>query len=62
MVLVPDFVAPGAEAAAGVDVVGVLESGEELFEDTFALEGGGGVAVVEAAVVGGDDLVVGLEH
>ena len=61
MVLVSDFVAPGAEAAAGEDGFGV-EGGEEGFEDGFAFEGGGGVTVVEAAVVGGDDFVGGLEH
>ena len=51
VVLVSDFVAPGAEAAAGEDGF-FVEGGEEGFEDGFALEGGGGVAVVEAAVVG----------
>ncbi len=61
MILVTDFVAPAAEAAAGVDVF-FLEAGEELCEDGFALEGGGRVAVVEAAVVGGHDFVGGLEH
>ena len=61
MVLVADFVSPAAEAAAGVDVL-FLELGEELFEDAFALEGWGWVTVVEAAVVGADDLVIGLEH
>ena len=61
MILVTDLVAPAAEAAAGVDILG-LEGGEEFGEDAFALEGGSGVAVVEAAVVGGDDFVVGAEH
>lgn len=61
MILIADFIAPAAEAAAGVDVL-FLEFGQELFEDAFALEGGGWVAVVEAAVVGGDDLVGGGEH
>lgn len=62
MILVPNFVSPAAEAAAGVDVVFVLQGGEELFENAFALEGRGGIPVVEAAVVGTDDLIVGLEH
>ena len=61
VILVTDLVAPAAEAAAGVDILG-LEGGEEFGEDAFTLEGGGGVAVVEAAVVGGDDFVVGAEH
>lgn len=61
VVLVADLVTPAAEAAAGVDVFG-LEGGEELFEDAFALEGRGRVAVVEAAVVGADDFVGGAEH
>ena len=61
VVLVTHFVAPAAEAAAGVDVF-FLEAREELFEDAFALEGRGWVAVVEAAVVGRDDFIVGLEE
>ena len=61
VVLVADLVAPGAEAAAGVDVF-LLEFGEELLQHALALEGRGRVAVVEAAVVGGDDFVVGLQH
>ena len=61
VVLVSDFVAPGAEAAAGEDGF-LVEGGEEGFERAFALEGRGGVAVVEAAVVGGDDLIGGAEH
>ena len=61
VVLVADFVAPAAEAAAGEDVL-FLEFGEELFEDALAFEGWGGIAVVEAAVVGGYDFVGGFEH
>lgn len=61
MVLVADLVAPAAEAAAGVDVFG-LEPGQQGREHAFALEGRGRVAVVEAAVVGRDELVGGLEH
>lgn len=61
MVLVADLVAPAAEAATRPDVH-VLELGQELLEHTLALERGSGVAVVEAAVVGADDLVLGLEH
>lgn len=51
VVLISDFVTPGAEAAAGEDGF-FVEGGEEGFEGGFALEGGSGVAVVEAAVVG----------
>ena len=61
VILIADFVAPAAEAAAGVDVF-FLEFGQELFEDAFAFEGRGRVAVVEAAVVSGDDFVGGFEH
>ena len=61
VVLVADLVAPAAEAAARVDAA-VLELGQELFEGAFALERRGWVAVVEAAVVGADDLVGGAEH
>lgn len=61
MVLVTDLVAPATEAATGPDVLG-LEAGQDLSEGTLTLEGGGGVTVVEAAVVGRDDLVGGLEH
>ncbi len=61
VVLVAYLVAPAAEAAAGVDVF-LLELWEEVFEHAFALEGWGRVAVVEAAVVGGDDFLVGLKH
>ena len=61
VILVSDFVAPAAEPAAGEDIAG-LEFWEELLEHAFALEGWRRVAVVEAAVVGADDLVVGTEH
>ena len=61
VVLVADLVAPAAEAAARVYVF-FLEAGQELGEDAFAFEGGGRVAVVEAAVVGGYDFVGGAEH
>lgn len=40
----------------------LLQSGEQLCEDAFALEGWGGVAVVETAVVGRDYLVTGRKH
>lgn len=61
MVLVADLVAPAAEAAARPDVLG-LQLGQELLEHALALERGGGVAVVEAAVVGAHDLVAGQHH
>ena len=61
MILVADLVAPAAEAAAGVDVF-CLELGQQGLEHAFALEGRGRVAVIEAAVVGRNDLVGGLEH
>lgn len=61
VVLIAHLVAPAAEASPREDVLG-LQGGEELFEHAFALQGRGGVAVVEAAVVGRDDLVGRLEH
>ena len=61
MILIPDFVPPAPEAAARIDPH-VLQLGEELFKNAFAFKAGGRVAVVEAAVVGGDDLVGGLQH
>lgn len=61
VILVAHLVAPAAEPAPREDVLG-LQGGEELFEHALALEGRGRVAVVEAAVVGRDDLVGGLEH
>lgn len=62
VILIAHLVSPATETPARVDVVFVLEGGEELLEDAFALEGGGWVPVVEAAVVRADDLVRGLEH
>lgn len=61
MVLVADLVAPATEAATGPDTL-LLELRENLGEGTLTLQGGGGVTVVEAAVVGGDNLITGLEH
>lgn len=61
MVLVTDLVAPATEATTGPDVL-LLESGQDLGESTLTFQGGGGVAVVEAAVVGGDNLIGGLQH
>ena len=40
----------------------MLERREKLGENALTLERGCGVSVVEAAVVGGYDLVVGLDH
>lgn len=61
VVLVADLVAPAAEAATRPDVL-LLQLRQQLGEGTLALQGWSRVAVVEAAVVGGDDLVVGPEH
>lgn len=61
VVLVANLVPPAAESATGVDAQ-VLELGEELLEDTLALKGRGGVTVVKGTVVGGDDLILGLEE
>ncbi|KAI6762824.1 hypothetical protein HG530_008804 [Fusarium avenaceum] len=61
VVLVTDLVSPAAESATGQDVHG-LELGEDLLEDSLTLKGRSGVTVVESTVVGGDDLVLGLDH
>ena len=61
VVLVTDLVAPATEAATGPNVLG-LEAGQDLSEGTLTLKRGGGVTVVETAVVGRDDLITGLEH
>ena len=61
VVLVADLVPPAAESATGPDVH-ILELGQELSEDTLALERGSRVPVVEATVVGGDDLILGEDH
>jgi hypothetical protein len=61
VVLVADLVAPRSETATGPDTL-LLELGQNLGEGTLTLQAGGGVTVVEAAVVGGDDLITGLEH
>jgi hypothetical protein len=61
VVLVADLVAPRAETATGPDTL-LLELGQNLGEGTLTLQARGGVTVVEAAVVGGDDLITGGEH
>lgn len=61
VVLVADLVAPAAEAATRPDVH-ALQLGQQLGQSTLAFERGSGVSVVEAAVVGGDDLVGWLEQ
>ena len=61
VVLVADLVAPRPEAAARPDVL-LFQGGEKLLQGAFALERRRWVAVVEAAVVGGYDLVCWLQH
>lgn len=61
VVLVTDLVAPATEAATGPDAL-LLELGQQLSEGTLTLQRGSGVTVVEATVVGGNDLVGRLEH
>lgn len=55
------LVSPAAKAAAGVNAQ-VLQLGQQLREDTLALQGGSGVALIELAVVGGHDLVARPDH
>lgn len=61
VVLVADLVLPAAEAATRVDVLG-LQLGQELCQHAVALKGGCGVTMVEFAVVGGNDLILGQDH
>lgn len=61
VILVANLVAPAAEAAARQNVLS-LQLGEELLQDTLTLQAGRRVAVVEAAVVGGNNLVLGADH
>ena len=61
MVLVTDLIAPATEAATRPDVHR-LQLRQNLGKGAFTLQRGGGVSVVKAAVVGGDNLIAGLEH
>ena len=61
VILVADLVSPATEAATGVDVH-VLELGKKFGEDTLTLQSGSGVTLVELAVVGRDDLILGLDQ
>ena len=61
VVLVTNLVAPATEAATGPDVL-LLELGQDLGKSALTLQGWGGVTVVEATVVGGHDLIGGLQH
>lgn len=61
VVLVTDLVAPASETATRPDAL-LLKLGEKLSESTLTLQRWGGVTVVESAVVGRDNLVVGVEH
>lgn len=61
VVLVTDLVAPATETATRPDAL-LLELGQDLGQSTLTLQRGSGVTVVEAAVIGGDDLVARTEH
>jgi len=61
VILVAHFIAPASETSSGVNASG-LELGEELLEDTLTLQGWGWVTVIEAAVVGGNNLVFWFDH
>jgi hypothetical protein len=61
VVLVTDLVAPASETATRPDAL-LLKLGEKLSESTLTLQGWGGVTVIEPAVVGRDNLIVGIEH
>lgn len=58
VVLVANFVLPGAESAARVNIL-VLEVGKNVGEGVITVEVGCRVAVVEAANVGADNLIFG---
>mmetsp|Transcript_14864 Transcript_14864/g.41788 ORF Transcript_14864/g.41788 Transcript_14864/m.41788 type:complete len:575 (-) Transcript_14864:45-1769(-) len=59
VVLVGHLVLVGAKAATGPDALGPQER-QGLLQDPIAGKGGSGVAVLQAPVVDGDDLVGGL--
>lgn len=61
MVLVTDLVAPATETATRPDTL-LLELGQDLGQSGLTLQRRSGVAVVEAAVVGGNDLIARAEH
>lgn len=61
MVLVADLVPPATEPTSRVDAK-VLKLREKLRQDALTLESGRGVTVVKFAVVGRDDLVLGLDQ
>ena len=60
MVLVTDFVLPRTEAAPRENVL-IVKVGQDLLKSSITFQSRGGVTVVEAAMVGADDLVAGLE-
>lgn len=60
VVLVSDLVLPRTETATGENVL-VVQVRKDLLESSVTLQSGGGVAVVETAVVGADNFVTGLK-
>lgn len=61
VVLVANLVPPATEPTSGVDTE-VLELRKKLGQNTLTLQRWRGVAVVELAVVGRDNLVLRLNH
>ena len=61
MVLVANLVPPAAKPSSGPDIA-LLQLRQQLLQHAFAFEAGRGIAVVEAAVVDGDDFVLWHEH
>jgi hypothetical protein len=59
--LISNFILPASKPSTGEDILG-LELGEEFLQYPITLKGRRWVTVVEAAVVGGNDLISRLDH
>ena len=61
MILVADLVPPAAKPSPGPDIA-LPQLRQQLLQHALTLEAGCGIAVIEAPVVDGHDLVLGHEH
>ena len=55
------LISPASETATGPDILG-LKLRKQFLEHALTLKGGSWVAMIETAVVSGDNLVCGLNH
>ena len=60
-ILVSNFILPASKSSTGEDIFG-LKLGKKFLQNTITLEGGRRVTVVEATVVGRDNLIGRLDH